>query len=139
MTAALSTSHNPAVTAVRGFSAALGSGDILTALARLGDTVSWHEAPGMPYQGPEPYRGAQQVAKHVLAPLTADVDGLTLTNREILGLGTTVAVLGSYAGTARRSGRPLGLPYLHVWTVINDHITEFRQYTDTAAYRAILG
>ena len=139
MTAAPSTSHNPAVTTVRAFYAALGSGDILAALARLGDTVSWHEAPGMPYQGPEPYHGAQQVAKHVLAPLTADVDGLTLTNREILGLGTTVAVLGSYAGTARRSGRPLSLPYLHVWTVINDHITEFRQYTDTAAYRAILG
>ena len=75
MTAAPSTSHNPAVTAVRGFYAALGSGDILAALARLGDTVSWHEAPGMPYQGPEPYHGAQQVAKHVLAPLTADVDG----------------------------------------------------------------
>jgi ketosteroid isomerase-like protein len=139
MTTMPSTSHSPAVAAVRAFYAALGSGDILAALERLGDTVSWHEAPGMPYQGPEPYHGAQQVAEHVLAPISADVDDLTLTNREILGLGTTVAVLGSYAGTAHRSGQPLSLPYLHVWTVINDHITEFRQYTDTAAYRAILG
>jgi uncharacterized protein len=138
MTTTAFTSTDPAVSAVHAFYTALGSGDIPAALARLGDTVSWHEAPGMPYQGPEPYHGAQQVAEHVLAPITADVDGLTLTNREILGLGTTVAVLGSYAGTAHRSGRPLTLPYLHVWTVIDDHITEFRQYTDTAAYRATL-
>jgi 2-(1,2-epoxy-1,2-dihydrophenyl)acetyl-CoA isomerase len=139
MTTTASTNDSPAVSAVHAFYAALGSGDIPAALARLGDTVSWHEAPGMPYQGPEPYHGAQQVAEHVLARITADVDGLTLTNREVLGLGTTVAVLGSYAGTAHRSGQPLTLPYLHIWTVIDDRITEFRQYTDTAAYRATLG
>ncbi|HEV2253772.1 MAG TPA: nuclear transport factor 2 family protein [Streptosporangiaceae bacterium] len=138
MTTATATGHSPAVTAVTTFYAALGSGDIPAALARLGDTVTWHEAPGMPYQGPEPYHGAQQVAELVLAPITADIDDLTLTNHEILALGTTVAVLGNYAGTAHHSGRPLTLPYLHVWTVINDHITEFRQYTDTAAYRATL-
>lgn len=138
MTTTASTSADPAISAVHTFYAALGSGDIPAALARLGDTVTWHEAPGMPYQGPEPYHGAQQVAEHVLAPITTDIDGLTLTNREVLGLGTTVAVLGSYAGTAHRSGRSLTLPYLHVWTVINDQITEFRQYTNTAAYRATL-
>lgn len=138
MTTTASTSADPAISAVHAFYAALGSGDIPTALARLGDSVTWHEAPGMPYQGPEPYHGAQQVAQHVLAPITTDIDGLTLTNREVLALGTTVAVLGSYAGTAHRSGRPLTLPYLHVWTVIDDHITEFRQYTNTAAYRATL-
>jgi ketosteroid isomerase-like protein len=67
------------------------------------------------------------------------VDELVLTNREIIGLGTTVACLGAYAGTAHRSRRRLALPYLHVWTVIDDQITEFRQYTDTAAYRAVIG
>ena len=139
MTTIGSTSPSPAVQAVEAFYAALAEGDLPTALARLGDSVVWHEAPGMPYQGPEPYHGAQEVAEHVLARITADVDHLALTNREVIGLGATVAVLGSYTGTASRSRRPLNLPYLHVWTVTDGRITEFRQYTDTATYRAILG
>ncbi len=129
---------SPAAQAVEAFYAALADGDLPTALARLGDDVVWHEAPGMPYEGPAPYRGAQDVAEHVLGPITADVDQLALTNREVIGLGPTVACLGTYHGTAKRSGRQLTLPYLHVWTVTDGHITEFRQYTDTAAYKAIL-
>ena len=129
---------SPAVRAIQAVYAALASGDLPTALTRLGDSVIWHEAPGMPYEGPAPYRGAHDVAEHVLGPITADIDQLTLTNREVIGLGATVACLGAYTGTARRNGRQLDLPYLHVWTVTDGRITEFRQYTDTAAYKAIL-
>ena len=107
-----------AVRTVEAFYTALADGDLPTALARLGESVIWHEAPGMPYEGPAPYRGAHDVAEHVLGPITADI--------------------GTYHGTARRSGRRLDLPYLHVWTIADGRITEFRQYTDTAAYKAIL-
>ena len=138
MTTAHPADSSPAVQAIQAIYAALADGDLLTALGRLGDSVIWHEAPGMPYEGPAPYRGAQDVAEHVLGPITADIDQLTLTNREVIGLGATIACLGAYTGTARRSGRRLDLPYLHVWTVADGRITEFRQYTDTAAYRAIL-
>jgi uncharacterized protein len=130
---------SPAASIVLAFYDALAAGDLPAALDRLGGAVTWHEAPGMPYEGPEPYHGAQQVAEQVLARITADIDGLTLANREVIELGTTVAVLGSYTGTATRSGRPLHLPYLHIWTVTDGRITEFRQHTDTAAYRAVLG
>ena len=138
MTTAHPADPSPAVQAIQAVYAALADGDLPTALGRLGDSVIWHEAPGMPYEGPAPYRGAQDVAEHVLGPITADVGQLTLTNREVIGLGATVACLGAYTGTARRSGRRLDLPYLHVWTVADGRIAEFRQYTDTAAYRAIL-
>ena len=138
MTTIGSTDASPAVHTVEAFYAALADGDLPTALTRLGDSVIWHEAPGMPYEGPAPYRGAQDVAEHVLARITADVDNLVLTNREVIGLGTTVACLGNYAGTTRHSRRQFTLPYLHVWTITGGRITEFRQYTDTAAYKAIL-
>ena len=138
MTTAHPADSSPAVQAIQAIYAALADGDLPTALGRLGDSVIWHEAPGMPYEGPAPYLGAQDIAGHVLGPITADIDQLTLTNREVIGLGATVACLGAYTGTARRSGRRLDLPYLHVWTVADGRITEFRQYTDTAAYRAIL-
>jgi ketosteroid isomerase-like protein len=78
----------------RAFYAALADGDLPTALARLGDSVIWHEAPGMPYEGRALYHGAQQVAEHVLARIAADVDHLALTNREVIGLGTTVYAAG---------------------------------------------
>jgi len=129
---------NPAVRTVEAFYTALADGDLPTTLARLGESVVWHEARGMPYEGPAPYRGAQDVAEHVLGPITADVGQLTLTNREVIAFGTTVACLGTYHGTAKRSGRQLTLPYLHVWTVTDGRITEFRQFTDTAAYKAVL-
>ena len=129
---------SPAVHTVEAFYTALADGDLAAALARLGDSVVWHEAPGMPYEGAAPYHGAQDVAEHVLGPITADVDQLTLTNHEVIALGTTVACLGTYHGTAKRSGRQLTLPYLHVWTVTDGRITEFRQFTDTAAYKAVL-
>ncbi len=138
MTTTRPTDASPAVNTVEAVYAALADGDLPTALTRLGDSVVWHEAPGMPYEGPAPYRGAQDVAEHVLARIAADVDNLVLANREIIGLGTTVACLGSYTGTARHSRRQFTLPYLHVWTVTGGRITEFRQYTDTAAYKAIL-
>jgi uncharacterized protein len=130
---------NSPVSLVLAFYEAIAAGDIPAALDRLGGAVAWHEAPGMPYERDEPYHGAQQVAQHVLAPITADINGLTLTNREVIELGSAVAVLGTYTGTANRSGRPLDLPYLHLWTIADGRITEFRQYTDTAAYRAVLG
>lgn len=138
MTTIESADASPAVRAVEAFYAALADGDLPTALIRLGDSVVWHEAPGMPYEGPEPYFGAQAVAEHVLARITADVDNLVLTNREVIGLGATVACLGNYTGMARHNRRQFTLPYLHVWTVTGENITEFRQYTDTATYRAIL-
>ena len=138
MTTIGSTDASTAVHAVEAFYSALADGDLPTALTRLGDSVVWHEAPGMPYEGPAPYRGAQDVAEHVLARITADVDNLVLSNREVIGLGTTVACLGSYTGIALHSRRPFTLPYLHVWTVTGGRITEFRQYTDTATFNAIL-
>lgn len=128
-----------AASMVLAFYDAVAAADVPAALDRLGDAVIWHEAPGMPYEGAEPYHGAQQVAEQVLARITADIDGLSLTNREVIELGATVAVIGTYKGTANRSGQTLDLPYLHVWTVTDGQITEFRQYTDTAAYRTVLG
>jgi ketosteroid isomerase-like protein len=83
-------------------------------------------AKGWPTSSPPRTRRAAG-RRALLGPITADIDGLTLTNHEVLGLGTTVAALGTYTGTAHRSGRPLSLPYLHIWTVIDDQITEFRQ------------
>ena len=56
-----------AVHAVEALYTALADQDLPTALTRLGDSVVWHEAPGMPYEGPTPHRGAKQIAEHVLS------------------------------------------------------------------------
>lgn len=87
------------VALVERFYAAVAAGDPTTALEILGRHVDWHEAPGMPYAAEHPYRGAQEVAGHVLGPITADIDALALVNRELIDLGASV-VVGRYTGTA---------------------------------------
>jgi hypothetical protein len=67
MTTTHPTDAGAAVHAVEAFHTALADQDLPTALTRLGDSVVWHEAPGMPYKGPAPYRGAKQIAEHVLS------------------------------------------------------------------------
>ena len=123
---------------VSAFYEALAAGNVPAALNILGDTVEWHEAAGMPYQAADPYRGASQIAENVLARITTDIQDLSLNNRELLSLGASVLAIGSYTGTATRSGRTIDLPYAHVWTVDDGVVTEFRQYTDAGAFRAAI-
>lgn len=126
------------VATVAGFYLAVAHGDLNGALALLGEDVRWFEAAGMPYAGSGPYRGAAEVAERVLGPINTDIADLRLTTYELLEYGDTVIALGTYTGHAARSGAELQLPYAHVWTFVADKVGEFRQYTDTAAFTALL-
>jgi uncharacterized protein len=45
-----------------------------------------------------------------------------------------VVVLGRYRGRAKGSGKPLDVPFVHVWTVRGGRATRFRQFLDTAGW-----
>jgi uncharacterized protein len=126
------------VATVVGFYDAVARGEIARALRLLGEDVRWFEAPGMPYASGEPYHGASEVAAHVLGPINADITDLRLTTHGVLDYGDTVIALGTYTGRATRTQAGLHLPYAHVWTFVADKVVEFRQYTDTAAFKALL-
>jgi len=127
------------VALVERFYAAVAAGDLTTALGILGGNVTWHEAPGMPYDAGHPYHGAQEVAEHVLGPITTDIEGLALVNREFIDLGANVIVVGRYTGTAHATGRALDLPYVHAWRLNEDadQVREFHQFTDTTRFHLV--
>lgn len=120
------------------FYSAVEAGDAVRAATILGPEVVWHETPGTPYDGAwGGYIGGTEVAAEVLAPFRADVTELRFDTHAVLTYGDTVAALGTYRGrSAARSGE-LALPCLHIWAFTRDgKITEFRQYTDAAAFCA---
>lgn len=124
--------------AVRAFYRALAEGDLPTVLAILGDAITWYEAPGTPLSGPEPYRGAHQVAEHVFGPLTAAVSDLAAYVVQFVELGATTAAVGVYSGTARSTGERLQVGFVHVWQSVGAQPVEFRQYTDAAQFARLI-
>ena len=46
---------------------------------------------------------------------------------------------GDIPATARESGRPLDVPFVHVWTVRDGTLCRFQDYTDTAKVLHALG
>jgi ketosteroid isomerase-like protein len=59
--------------------------------------------------------------------------------KEFYAIDDKVIVLGSYAMTVRRTGRPFAGDWIHVFTFAGGLIKDFREFTDTAraadAYR----
>jgi ketosteroid isomerase-like protein len=53
--------------------------------------------------------------------------------------GSDVAVVGTLRGTARASGKPIALDFVHVWTVRDGRLVRFASYIDTPAMLAALG
>lgn len=45
--------------------------------------------------------------------------------------GEDVVVTGRLKGKARKSGKPIDIPIVHIWTVKGGHITRFRAFIDT--------
>lgn len=114
------------------FYAALAAGDLAAVLAILGDDINWYEAAGTPLARAEPYRGAAQIAEHVLGPLSAAVPDLEVSVERVIALGRTTAVLGAYTRSTQR------VAFVHVWRSEDDRLVEFRQFTDVDGFGELM-
>jgi ketosteroid isomerase-like protein len=133
--------HDSPAAVVAAFYDALVAADAQRAIALLSPEVAWFEAPGSPYgrEDGSPYRGGDEVARHVLGPQAADVEGLELARHETLIFGDTIIVLGTAQGRGARTGTRLTAPFAHVWALDGTKIREFRQYIDVTAFRSAVG
>jgi uncharacterized protein len=112
---------------------AFARGDLDGALAMMDDSIVWHQAQGLPHGGT--YEGLPAVRASVFDPLdTQWWDGFDATPTEMLGGDHHVVVIGRYTGRAKGTGRPLDIPFAHVWKFQNGKAVRFHQFTDTRGW-----
>jgi uncharacterized protein len=116
--------------------AAFAEGDVPAVLGAFADDIEWHEAEGMPYGGI--YRGGEGVVQNVFGPISEDVEGFAVTPEEFMAAGDTVAVVVSYTGTGKVTGKPLDLPVVHVWDIEDGKAVRFRQFADTLKFADVV-
>lgn len=119
----------PPTDLIRGFYAALATGDAPTALGLMADDIEWHTMWHYKVAG----RGPQKVAEGLLMPLMAEWASFALTPSDYIADGDTVVSLGRFTGVHGTSGKPVDAAYAHVWDVREGKIQRFRQYIDTLA------
>jgi ketosteroid isomerase-like protein len=125
------------VEAVRRSYEAFARDDLDGALAMMDEAIVWHQAQGLPHGGT--YHGLAAVRANVFDPIDESWwVGFKADPEEVIGLGDDVVVIGRYTATAKESGRPLDVPFVHVWRFRNGRAVRFHQFTDTYGWREAL-
>jgi uncharacterized protein len=122
---------------VHQFYAALGRGDAPAALGLLSPDIAWTEAEHSPYYAGT-LHGVEAVVAKVLEPINADFDDFAAVTFDFLSQDGRVAAFGNYSGKARKTGRQLLTPFVHLWEVSNGRIHRFTQFTDSGLWNKAL-
>jgi uncharacterized protein len=109
---------------VRGAYEAFNRGDIDGALAVYDDQVEWHE-PGGGNAPSGTFRGPQSVANDVFAHVPQNFDEFRADPEQFFDVGEYVAAVGRFRGKSK-NGKELDAPFVHVATVRNGKVVEFR-------------
>jgi hypothetical protein len=108
-------------------------GDMDGVLGDMDADIEWQQAQGLPHGGT--YHGLDAVRRNIFDPLAEQWwDEFSAVPAEFLEAGGEVVVLGRYRGVAKRTGKQLDVPFVHVWTVRGEKAVRFRQFLDTAGW-----
>jgi ketosteroid isomerase-like protein len=104
-------------------------GDVAAILAGLADNVEWiTPGEGVPTEGVR--HGKAEVMKFF--QLVAESWNFTAFEpRDYVATGDTVVAIGSYAGTARGTGKSFSAEWTMVWKIRGCKLEYFRENTDT--------
>jgi ketosteroid isomerase-like protein len=109
---------------------AFARGDLDAVVADMHDDIEWQQAQGLPHGGT--YHGLDDVRRNVFDPLDRDWwSQFSAVPDEFLDAGDEVVVLGRYRGVAHGTGKPLDVPFVHVWSLREGKAWRFRQFLDT--------
>lgn len=116
---------------------AFARGDMDAVVAEMHPEIEWHQAQGLPHGGL--HRGLDAVKREIFEPLDAEWwEEFDAEPHEFLDAGDEVVVLGRYRGRAKATGKPLDVPFVHVWSFRHGLAWRFRQFLDTAGWREAL-
>jgi ketosteroid isomerase-like protein len=123
---------------VQSFYDLLAKGDVPDALGMLDPDIEWTEAERTPnFSGT--MKGVDAVVSGLFAPLGRDFKTFITAPHEFVTDGERVVSFGRYSGVAKSTDRLMSAPFVHVWTVSNNRLRRFLQYTDSASWNEALG
>lgn len=109
-----------------------GSGDVPAFLALLDDKVEWNEAESFIYYRKEPYIGADDTVQGVFSKLGSEWEYWKIADLQLYEFKNgMVLATGRYQAKNKANGKLLDAQMAHVWTLRNNKIVKFQQYTDT--------
>jgi ketosteroid isomerase-like protein len=125
--------HAQNLAAVRSSYEAFSRGDLDGALAMMDDSIVWHQAQGLEHGGV--YHGLPAVRAAVFDPIDDQWwENFDAVPTELLAGDDHVVALGRYSATSKATGKPLDVPFAHVWTFANGKAVRFHQFTDTRSW-----
>lgn len=115
---------------------AFGRGDIATVIAGLTPDIDWQSvgrAADYPAFG---LRKGQQAVQEFFKIVADNEDFTEFSPQEFYSADDKVFVIGRYALTVKKTGKPVATEWVHVFTVKNGKVSRFREHTDTAQFAA---
>ena len=103
--------------------------DLAAMMAPVTDKTAWTEMAGFPYAGT--YVGPNAVIEGVFKRIGEDWDGYALKVDKLVNGDTTIAAIGTYSGTCRKTGKPMSARVVHIWEMRDGKAVSFEQFTDT--------
>jgi ketosteroid isomerase-like protein len=118
---------------VRGLYTAYLTADLQTVLKACSEDTEWlaiGPTDRLPYAGL--HRGREQVARY-FAILDDKEESDHLAPHEFVASGDKVIVFGNYSARVNATGQKFETDFVHVFTLREGKITNFRDFYDTAA------
>lgn len=130
---------NPNIAFVQSLYAAFGRGDIATIVAALAPNVDWTvngRSSDYPAFGNWKTPAKAQEFFQTVDQYEAFTD---FSPQDYYAVDERVFVLGRYAGSIKKTGKPFASDWIHIFAIRNGKVLSFREFNDThqfvAAYR----
>lgn len=113
---------------------AFAAGDLEAMAAGAAPDIVLEQDPRLPWGGR--YVGVDGVAEFAAKLLAASDTGIT--TEALFEAGPHVVQCGRSRGTIRANGAGYDIPECHVWTVVDEQVTEVRFFIDSTAMLEVL-
>jgi ketosteroid isomerase-like protein len=124
---------NANIALIQNIYAAFGRGDVAGLIAGLTPDIDWQTVGAGPYPTFGPRKG-QAAVQQFLVDVAQNEEFSDFTPREFYAAEDKVFVIGTYAGKIKKTGKPFGGEWVHVFTVKGGKVSKFREHTDTAQF-----
>jgi len=95
--------------------------------------IVWHQAQGLAHGGV--YHGLPAVRAAVFDPIDEQWwENFDAVPSELLAGDDHVVAIGRYTARAKATGKPLDVPFAHVWKFAGGKAVRFHQFTDTRSW-----